>query len=336
MTRRAHLLLLCFALPAFPQSDNEHGVSVGPTQIAYLVKPVEVSLPAAPPNQGDFADYARRAMALEQEALTNAGGAPVAFTLSGKQTILAPKTPVPRVAFEAWSERLSRNYQEGVLTGFSSFEWESNRTIIHRFVRDNFRHVEIRYSLTVETLPNSYRLTFHADPDSTAPQFPVPQILQDGDTLALDLYVEGVTGQKLVDYIHVLYQAPLHLRKEPARDSYSDDAELAISQPKLRANGLALDPGRIPEALHGQTLSVYIPGHGAFILSLKPHPGYELAGEVSGNLLTFTSAGNLFRIECSDRIASAGSATYNLYVLRDTSAAPPPDPARFLIASVQP
>jgi hypothetical protein len=243
---------------------------------------------------------------------------------------------VPRVAFEAWSERLSRNYQEGVLTGFSGFEWESNRTIIHRYVRDNFRHVEIRYSLTVETLPNSYRLTFNADPGSTAispPIFPVPQITQDGDILALNLYTDSVTGQKLVDYIHVLYQAPLHLRKEPARDSYSDDAELAVSQPKLRANGLALQPGPIPEALHGQTLSVYIPGQGSYVLSLKPRPGFELAGEVSSNSLTFASAGNLFRIECPDRIASAGSATYNLYILRDPVAAPPPDPARFLIAA---
>jgi hypothetical protein len=249
-------VLALLVLSAFAQSDNEHGVSVGPTQIAYFVKPVEVSLPVAPPNQQDFADYARRAMALQQEALTNAGGAPVAFTLSGRQTILAPKTPVPRVAFEAWSERLSRNYQEGVLTGFSGFEWESS----------------------------SYRLTFRADPDSTAPQFPVPQIAQDGDTLALDLYMDAKTGQKLVDYIHVLYQSPLHTRKEPARDSYSDDAEFAISQPQLRSNGIALDPSPIPEALHGQLL----------------------AGEVSGNSLTFASAGNLFRVDCPDRIASAG------------------------------
>ncbi len=235
--------------------------------------------------------------------------------------------------FEAWSERLSRNYQESVLTGFSGFEWESNRTVIHRFVRDNFRRVEIRYSLAVETLPNSYRLTFSADPDSPAPQFPVPQITQDGDTLALNLYVDAATGQKLVDYIHVLYRTPLHLRKEPARDSYSDDAEFAISQPRLSANGLALESGPIPAALHGQTLSVYIPGHGSYVLSLKPHPGYELAGEVSGNSLTFASAGNLFGIECPDRIASAGSATYNLYVLRDPAAEPPPDPARFLITA---
>ena len=52
MTSRARFLPLFLVLPAFAQSDNEHGVSAGPAQIAYLVKPVEVAVPPGVASRG--------------------------------------------------------------------------------------------------------------------------------------------------------------------------------------------------------------------------------------------------------------------------------------------
>jgi hypothetical protein len=361
--RLSGALSILFAVSAAAQSADEHGASVGPVQIAYLTKPVEVSI-SFDPLSGDGA--LRTVMAQQNEARANSGAAPVKVittgrsALTGKETrseqILPPLTSTPRVEFETWAEQLPRDYAEGFLAGFSGIEWGTNEATIHRFVRDNLRHVYVRYSITVEMLPatGTYRATFgnfngpspadipiSADWKVISPaQYPVPQIFEDGDALALQLYMDNQTAERLVDYIHFIYQAPLHLRKEPARDSYSDDAEFTISQARLRANGIAQQPAAVPEMLHGPMLSVYIPGHGRFVLSFKPHPelNLEKAGEVSGNLLIFTSKGNLFRIDCAERIATAGSATYKLYGIQDRAAGPPADPGRFSIglATVEP
>lgn len=350
MRRRVLCLTVLLASSLLAQSDNEHGVPASQLQVAYLVKFVELTLPEPPASQGDFAAWTRRAMQLQDEALAKAGGAPLEVTLSGKKTIVAPRTPAPRLTFETWSERLSRDYQESVFTGFNGFEWEGNRVIIQRFIRDNFRRVYIRYSIAAEKTPEGYQLAFGAPggpaPDDlpTSPgwkiippvQFPVPQLLDDGDIFPLELYTDARTGQRLVDYVHMLDQATMRTRKEPARDSYADDAELAVSQPSLKANGSPLPSAADIGAPHGQLLSIYIPGHGSYTVGLKPRPDFELAGEVSGNTLTFFSDRNFFRLDCGARIATAGSAAYNLYIRRDASAPAPRDRAHFSVAPAQP
>jgi hypothetical protein len=268
-------------------------------------------------------------MAQMQAAQAKAGGSPVRMTLNGA----TPTEPTPRALFETWIEPESRDYAESALTGFSGVESKAGRTVIRRFVRDNFRHVYVSYAMTVETLPEPG--TFRAvwgDSDAARPtdlpastewkvvspaQYPVPQILQDGEMIALDLYSVPKTGQKLVEYIHVGKQTRMSLRQDAARDSYADDAEFNITGPRLRANGLAQEPAAQLNALHGPALWVDIPGPGRFVLSLKPHPGFEKAGEVAGNSLTFTEGGNVFRIDCAERIAPAGSGTYNVYARRE-------------------
>ena len=74
---------------------------------------------------------------------------------------------------------------------------------------------------------------------------------------------------------------------------------------------------------------VDIPGQGRFALSFKPRAaeGFERAGEVAENSIVFSHAGNIFRIDCADRIAT-GSGTYNIYA-RKEPAADPADPVRF-------
>jgi hypothetical protein len=142
----------------------------------------------------------------------------------------------------------------------------------------------------------------------------------------------------VVDYIHAGGQDRMVFRKETPRDYYAEDAELALTQPKFRVNGVsiaALAP--MPESIRGPVLWVYIPGHGRYVLSphARAQAGFESAGEASGNSLTFESPdGNIFRIETAERVA-AGSGSYTIHVLPDQGWEPadPQDRSRIMIGA---
>lgn len=235
--------------------------------------------------------------------------------------------PAAHAEFETWVEQLSRDYAESVVTGFTGIERAGGKATIHRFVRDNFRHTELTYTVTLETMPGSETLRIAFSDSAVA--YPVPQILREGETIALTLAVDGRTGRKMVDYIRA-GTGTMKPRQAVARDVYAEDAELTITQPRLRTNGVEQQAEGLPNITSAPVVWADIPGHGRYFLSFKPRAGegFEKAGEVEENLLMFSSAGNTFRIDCADRIAT-GSGTYNIYARRDSSA----DPARFMIGS---
>lgn len=169
-----------------------------------------------------------------------------------------------------------------------------------------------------------------------SPKYPVSQILKDGDSIRLELYSNG--GRKLVEYIHAGRSDQMVMRKEAAHDYYADDAELGVSHPRVRVNGIANDAAIIsPETIRGPVLWVYVPGHGRYVVTLhsRAELGFESAGEVAGNSLTFTTAdGNVFILDSTERIA-AGSGTYVMNVLPDTRWEPadPHDRASVMIGA---
>lgn len=312
--KSAVALVTFLAVGALAQSENEHGVRTG-LQTAYLIEPVEVSLTTS--NLFELMDS-------EREAQAGAGASPVRLIIgkeAHRELVLPPLVPSPRVVFETWAEQLGRQWGEGVLTGFEGIDYVANRTAIHRFVRDNFRHVYAAYTFTIAPLPdgNSYRATLAGgDPSHPADvnqdwkivmpsRLPLPQIASDGDTIPVLRYEDAKTGERLVDYIHVLYLTPLTLRQDAAHNAYSDDAEFNLVQPRLRINGVATPAGSPPES-HGHILSIDIPGRGSFTLSFMPLAEFELMGEASNNSLTFVWNKDLFRIDCSDRIASSADS----------------------------
>ncbi len=110
------------------------------------------------------------------------------------------------------------------------------------------------------------------------------------------------------------------LHSDAPHVSYAEDAEFAITQPRVRVNGVASAVAALPPAIRAPVVWVYVPGRGRYILSLRPHPalGFEESGETSGDSLTFTGADvGVFRIDTAERIA-AGSGTYIVYVLQDS------------------
>jgi len=305
------LLAILLAIPAFAQSSAAYGTRIAPIQTAYLE-----DIPANVAAGLEIADRFREVF----EAGRSSGAIPAMFTP-------APVNKGPRAEFETWVEQRSRDYAESVVTGISGIERDGGKATIHRFVRDNFRHTNQTYTITLEMIPGTemFRIAFG---DSDVPH-PVPQILRDGETIALDLAVDPQTGRRMVDYIRA-GAGMLKPRQAVARDVYAEDAELTITGARLRINGTEQPAEDLPATVSAPVLSVDIPGQGRFVLSFKPrvNEGFERAGEVAGNSLVFAHAGNIFRIDCGDRIAT-GSGIYNIYARKEAAE----NPTHFMIGS---
>jgi hypothetical protein len=299
----AGFVYLLLVIPAFAQSA-QFGTRIGQVQTAYLADIPSPVGTIAVTGAARFGDLPARP--------TDANQAPV----------------YPKADFETWVEQKSRDYAESVVTGFVGIEREAGKAAIHRYVRDNFRQTYLTYTMTLESVPGTktFRVAFS---DSAIP-VPVPQILRDGETLALTLAADARTGRRMVEYIRV-GTGIMPLRQAVARDVYAEDAELTITQAHLRINGVEQAAGKPPAMLSAPVVEADIPGHGRYLLSFKPRAdqGFERAGEVAEGALVFSLGGNIFRIDSADRIAT-GSGTYNIYARKDTAL--PDDPASFALS----
>jgi beta-lactamase regulating signal transducer with metallopeptidase domain len=247
-------------------------------------------------------------------------------------------SPADAVAFETWVEDASSSdYVQSFRGGSGDIERDTRIVTIPRYFYDDLRRLVVKYAITVEVVtpraPRSYQVTF-SDSDAEIPwpyqppagtkvispaKYFAPQIIEEGDGLALELYRNAQTGQKLVDHIHVGRLNKAVLRTEAPHESYSDDAGFNLTRPRLRINGERQNTAALPETLRGQTMWVYVPGYGRYVASFKRQPelGFDRLGEVTGNALTFTEGANIFRIDCAERIAP-GSGSYRVHLLRDS------------------
>jgi hypothetical protein len=299
------------AVAALAQSSAPHGTRISQVQTEYLVT--------------DSAAVEARVREINQ-AVRSAAASPLALS----NIAPTPRDRGPRIEFETWVEQMSRDYAESVVTGETGVERAAGKVTIHRFVRDNFRQTYLTYTVTFEKIPETETLRVSFS-DSSVP-YPVAQILRDGETIALTLSADARTGRRMVDYIRV-GTGVMKPRQEAASDVYAEDAELAITKPRLRINGAEQPADSLPDTLSAPVVWVNIPGQGRYLLSFKPRAdqGFEKAGEVAGNSLMFSSAGNIFRIDSADRVAT-GSGTYNIYARKDPAA----DPSdRFLVGAAE-
>jgi hypothetical protein len=227
---------------------------------------------------------------------------------------------------------------------------------MHRYLTDSAQRKYFGYDIQIEPLPqsNTYQVTFRplgigADKinpnDATGwtllplPVYPAPQTVHGGDTIALDLFTNAATGQKIVDYIRIQNKSRevVYADSGPARDYSISDVELRLMEPRVSINGNVLPAtNNFMGGVTGNAVSIYLPEHGRYFLSLVPHPelGFQKAGEIHGSSLTFTAGTDTITLECNGRIAS-GSAPYNLYVLFDPAWRPrnAHDRSSFLMSS---
>ena len=161
------------------------------------------------------------------------------------------------------------------------------------------------------------------------PAIPEPRLVNDGNTLSIDLFIDPASGDKLIDEVRINPPLPA-ARFGPAqvpsraiptvsgepRAFSATDAEMQIVQSRVSLNGAM--KGVIGRSVRGSLLWLYLPGHGRYVLSLTPRPGldFQQAGEVRGGAISFVLAGDSIRLESFSPIVG-GDSPYLLYVLHD-------------------
>ena len=146
------------------------------------------------------------------------------------------------------------------------------------------------------------------------PAGPASVEVRPGETVALDLFVNTSTGQKVTDYVTINgAPAPQVAVQGPAHDFAPEDATMEISAPRVSVDGkreFSWD-GRIS----GHATWVDLPRPGRFVLSLVPRQdlGMQRLGEIRGNRMGWRSGGHEYAI-ATDRPVATGSRAYHLYV----------------------
>lgn len=177
------------------------------------------------------------------------------------------------------------------------------------------------------------------------PEYPEPQFVQKGDTLALDVLVNRQTGVKIIDLIKVaniedpqfmsvrdklasrygrggnINQAFTPGENQQPADLTVDAIELKVTASQLLINGkfASSEKSSSGYGVTGPLIWFYIPNHGRFILSLTPRDGYDFqkTGTIQGNKINFTFGGNQYDWVSSSPILPIGSRPWNLWVLHD-------------------
>jgi hypothetical protein len=150
------------------------------------------------------------------------------------------------------------------------------------------------------------------------PQQPVTQVVQSGDTVAMDLFVNPSTGQKIVEYIKVQGSnagGPLTVSGR-SRDSSVEDGSLELDAPQLKINGVPSAESR--GTVTGSPVWIYVMGRGRFVFTLAPRLdlGFQKAGQIRGSVMTWRFGNDEYVLSTNGRIAQ-GNGTFDLYVFND-------------------
>jgi hypothetical protein len=156
------------------------------------------------------------------------------------------------------------------------------------------------------------------------PGYPGPQVVSNGDTIALDLLISPDGLRKVVDYIDLSCKAPDGVPESlAARDVSLDDVEMHISDPSRSVNGTHVSGSGRGAVMSGSLMWVYFPGKGRFILSIVPRrsQGFVRGGTIRDNVISFRFGSDRYEVKSAATILGTGR-TWNLYVLRDSSFEP--------------
>jgi hypothetical protein len=231
-------------------------------------------------------------------------------------------------------------------TGTSgSVQIHGEHNIVHRIFVDREHAVYFGYDLEVEPVPGTDQFTLTikslSEPpissgvrrpqDLTArslPTYPSPQLIHDGDTLAVDVLVNQNTGMKIIDLIKVSARGEAVQSVTPtpggiqvAKDLSLEMISLGVTNSRLLVNGqrvFGTEEGAGP-GVSGTVLWFYLRGYGRFIIALTPREGYAFqgVGVVQGHKLSFSMGGNRFEWVSSSVIAPCAGGALNLWVLPD-------------------
>jgi len=273
---------------------------------------------------------------------------------AGRQLIV-PLSDGGFVAFKsetAWADRDMTALKPQETPGaFAANALMDESHIIHRLLSEPKGSVVFGYDLLIEPRPGAkqFRITLSpldtrfaekllagspADQPSlkqraqisTLPRSAEPQILDDGDSFALDLLVNQHTGVKIVDIVKVTFDRSTLWDTTPGsvpRDFSLDAVELTVRDYRLLINGQVVSVGKPASDWSGALLWFYVGDRGRFIVSLVPREGYQFqkVGIIENNRIEFTIKGDRYEW-ISNAPLLPGGGTWNLWVLYDPKYTP--------------
>ena len=237
----------------------------------------------------------------------------------------------------AGTNGVSVNYQTYLEPGSPAIQRQgggvlTENNIIKRHLCNFDNHTYFGYDLTMEPLadgrfslrfapltitPAKMTEIFRQVPNWSPlplPGGPATLVVKVGETVALDLFTNPSTGQKVTEYLKINGSDRQEVRVEgQARDFGAEDAIIALSAPQVSVDGKAtFSTGG---GISGSAVWADFPGHGRFVFSLMPRPdiGMKKMGEIRGITLTWRYGGHDYRISNSKPVTFVSRA-YHLYV----------------------
>jgi len=273
---------------------------------------------------------------------------------SNRRNVIVPLADGGFVAFKsetAWSGAggTSASTAAGsqiTLGEFRAQAFVDDNRVIHRVLADAAGRYVFGYDLLIEAVPVSKTFTIAVAPlDSqienkllaagskvqsariaTLPQAGEPEILDDGDSFALDLLVNQKTGVKIVDLVKVSFDRSNLWDDNPRnlpRDFTLDAVPLRVIDFRLLVDGNLVAAGKPGTKFAGALIWCYVEGQGRFIFSLVPREGYEFqkVGIIEDQRIEFTVKGKHYEWLSSEPILPSGGS-WNLWMLHDPTYVP--------------
>ena len=298
-----------------------------------------------------------KALALSFGLLIAALACPMVLTAQerAQRQVIVPLNEGGFVAFRsetAWADRdKSALKPQGARGEFEAKALVDEGHIIHRVLADKLGNFVFGYDLYVEPQPGARQFRIALSPldarfadklmgenpsakpslktrprISTLPQSAEPQVLDDGDSFALDLLVNQNTGVKIVDIVKVTFDRSTLWDTNPTtvpRDFSLDAVELTVRAYRLLINGEVMAVGKPSSDWSGALLWFYVSDRGRFIFSLVPRTGYQFqkVGIIENNRIEFTINGDRYEWISSAPVLPGGG-TWNLWVLHDPTYTP--------------
>ena len=157
--------------------------------------------------------------------------------------------------------------------------------------------------------------------EKALPNYPEDFVVNDGDTISLDILENAKNNTKITDLIKISSKSEgfnyySFNDDKPARDFTLDDVIFRMEQPKVYINDKEY---KTNTTVAGNVSWIYIKGKGRFIFSIKPQPGFNFQqiGTIRNNKFSFEFNGEKYRFVSKSPIVGMGG-NWNLWVMHDS------------------
>jgi hypothetical protein len=171
----------------------------------------------------------------------------------------------------------------------------------------------------------NYYSQFEDFKEKKLPNYPKDIIVEDGDTITLDLLENPKTNTKISDLIKIVYKSSdfgyqFITEDGSAKDFSLEDVMLRIVRPEISINDKKYTTGG---SVAGNINWIYIHGKGRFIFSFMQQPefNFQKIGIIQDNKISFEYNGDKYQFISESPILGQGGK-WNLWVMHDPTYQP--------------